>query len=51
MNFKELRIVGNKVSYQGVVVATINDMDMSKQRFEFERFLKDLEKGKNPCPQ
>lgn len=45
-DYKSLRIVGNRISYQGVVVGTINDMDMSRQRFEFEDFLKDVESGK-----
>ncbi len=46
LNFKELRLSGNKITYQGVVVATINDLDMSQQRFKFENFIKDIEKGK-----
>lgn len=46
LNFKELRLSGNKITYQGVIVATINDLDMSRQRFEFEDFIKNLEKGK-----
>lgn len=46
LNFKELRLSGNKITYQGVIVATINDLDMSRQRFEFEDFIKALEKGK-----
>ena len=47
INPKELKVIGNKVSYQGIIVATINDMDMSKQRFEFEDFLKEATKMKD----
>lgn len=46
LDWKELHITGNKIFYRGSFVGSINDMDMSKERFEFEDFLKALAKGK-----
>lgn len=44
INPGDLRIVSNKVYYQGIAVGTINDLDMTQQRFKFEDFLKFVEK-------
>ncbi len=40
----DLRVIAEKIYYRGLMVGTINDLDMTKERFEFEDFLKFVEK-------
>lgn len=44
INFKEIRLIDDKITYQGITVAFINTIIHNKQRSTFEDFIKDIHK-------
>lgn len=47
INFEEVRLIDDKITYQGITVAFINTIIHNKQRSSFEDFIRDIHKLKD----